>query len=62
MNRSLNFYLAYKSAMDSQFRKWLELGKIPSSLTQKAMANITPSPSWIDFFPKKTPENDEDKG
>ncbi len=62
LEQTLKNYLAYKSSMDSQFRTWLELGQDLSTLTKKAMANITPSPSWIDFVPKKTPENDEHKG
>ena len=53
LEQTLKTYLTHKSAMDSQFRTWLEMGQDLSSLTQKAMANITPSPSWIDFFPKK---------
>ncbi len=53
LEQTLRNYLAYKSAMDDQFQKWLELGQDYSSLTQKAMANLTPLPSWMDFFAGK---------
>lgn len=56
-------YLAYKSAMDDQFQKWLELGQDFSQLTQKTMADLTPGASWLDFFPgpggKKGPAEGE---
>jgi polyhydroxyalkanoate synthesis repressor PhaR len=52
LEQTLRNYLAYKSAMDDQFQKWLELGQDFSSLTQKAMAGLTPLP-WMDFFPGK---------
>lgn len=43
-------YLAYKSAMDDQFQKWLELGQDFSQLTRKAVADLTPGLPWMDFF------------
>jgi polyhydroxyalkanoate synthesis repressor PhaR len=51
LEQVLKNYLAYKSAMDEQFRTWLELGQDFSSLSSKTMAAFTPSPSWADFFP-----------
>jgi len=62
LEQILKNYLAYKSAMDSQFRKWLELGQDLSNLTQKAMPGLTPFPSWMEFFSGKTPEKDADEG
>jgi polyhydroxyalkanoate synthesis repressor PhaR len=62
LEQTLKNYLSYKSAMDSQFRTWLELGHDFSSLTQKAMANFSPSPSWMDVFSEKAPDQDDDKG
>jgi polyhydroxyalkanoate synthesis repressor PhaR len=62
LEQTLKNYLSYKSAMDSQFRTWLELGHDLSSLPQKAMANFTPSPSWMDIFSGKAPDQDDDKG
>jgi len=62
LEQTLKNYLSYKSAMDSQFRTWLELGHDLSSLTQKAMANLATPPPWMDVFSKKGPDQDDDKG
>jgi polyhydroxyalkanoate synthesis repressor PhaR len=63
LEQTLRNYLAYKSAMDDQFQKWLELGQDFSKLTQKAMTDLAPGPSWLEFFPgagqKKGPEEEE---
>jgi hypothetical protein len=59
----LKNYLAYKSAVDEQFRRWLELGQDFSNLTQKAMTGLTPFPSWMELFAGKAgkQETDEEK-
>ena len=62
LEQTLKNYLNYKSAMDSQFRTWLELGQDFSTLTTKAMANFTPSASWMDVSPKKAPKKEADEG
>jgi polyhydroxyalkanoate synthesis repressor PhaR len=62
LEQILRNYLAHKSAMDTQFRTWLELGQDFSALTTKAMANFTPSPSWLDIFPPKAPGKKTDEG
>jgi len=62
LEQTLKNYLAYKSAMDSQFQTWLELGHDFSTLTQKALANFTPSPSWMESPSGKTQKNDPDEG
>ena len=56
LEQTIKTYLAHKSAMDDQFQNWLELGQDFSNLTQKAMTNLTPLPSWMEFFSGKTPE------
>lgn len=58
LEQTLKNYLAYKTAMDAQFRRWLEVGQDLSSVTQKAMNNLTPLPSWMEFFSGKTPGKD----
>ncbi len=63
LEQVLKNYLAYKQAMDAQFRTWLELGQDLSTLTSEAMANLTPLP-WLDLFPKPSapaaePEKEE---
>lgn len=62
LEQTLKTYLSYKSAMDSQFRTWLELGQDFSSLTQKAMADFSPPSPWNDLFPKSDPKKDADQG
>lgn len=62
LEQTLKNYLAYKSAMDDQFQKWLELGQDFSNLTQKAMTGLTPFPSWMELFPGKAPKKDADEG
>ena len=62
LEQTLKTYLTHKSAMDSQFRTWLELGQDFSTLTQKAMANFSPTPPWSDLSPKSGQKKDADKG
>ncbi len=62
LEQTLKTYLTHKSAMDSQFRTWLEMGQDFSTLTTKAMANFTPSASWMDVFPNKAPKKETDEG
>jgi polyhydroxyalkanoate synthesis repressor PhaR len=35
-------YLTYKSSMDEQFRKWIDVGMNLSEMTQKALTKMTP--------------------
>jgi polyhydroxyalkanoate synthesis repressor PhaR len=62
LEQTLKNYLAYKSAMDSQFQKWLELGQDFSNLTQKAMTSLTPFPSWMELFPGDAAKRASDEG
>ena len=62
LEQTLKNYLAYKSAMDNQFRTWLEVGQDFSNLTRSLWPILTPFPSWMEFFPGKTPEKDADEG
>jgi polyhydroxyalkanoate synthesis repressor PhaR len=62
LEQTLKNYLAYKTAMDEQFRNWLELGQDFSTLTQKAMSNPTPFQSWMDLFPGKAGKKEENEG
>jgi len=49
-------YLSYKSTVDKQFEKWLELGADFTGQAQKAMTALTPFPSVFDVFQdKETP-------
>lgn len=61
LEQVLKNYLNYKSSMDSQFRTWLELGQDLSSLSQQALAGLTPAPFWKDFMsPQKSDQEDEE--
>ena len=62
LEQTLKNYLGYKSAMDNQFRTWLEVGQDLSNLNQKSMASLTSLPSWMKLFPGKEPEKEADEG
>ena len=53
LEQTLKTYLTHKSAMDSQFRTWLELGQDFSTLTTKAMANLYPAVSVDTIFSQR---------
>lgn len=59
LEQTLKNYLKYKSAMDAQFRTWLELGQDLSTLSQKAMAGLTPAPFWTDILSPRKPNQEE---
>jgi polyhydroxyalkanoate synthesis repressor PhaR len=66
LEQTLKNYLAYKSNMDAQFQKWLEMGQGFSNLTQEAMGNLAPFQTWRQFFPgegghKKREEGEEER-
>ncbi len=50
LEQVLKNYLAYKQAMDTQFRSWLELGQDITNLTSQTLAQLPPLP-WADLFP-----------
>ncbi len=47
---TLKNYLLYKSALDEQFKRWLDLGKNFSSVAQKSLPAATPWDSLFDLF------------
>jgi len=50
-------YLSYRTALDEQFKKWLEMGKNLSAFAQKTLPPLTPWDSFSDMFsnPEKKP-------
>ncbi len=62
LEQTLKNYLAYKSAMDAQFKRWLEMGQDFSDLSQKAMSNLTPFQPWMQLFPGKVGKKEGDEG
>ena len=58
---TLKNYLLYKSALDEQFKRWLDVGKNFSSVAQKTLPAATPWDSLFDLFltqAKKTEKKD----
>jgi len=53
LQQILRNYLAYKSSVDEQFEKWLELGADFTGQAQKAITSLTPFPSMFDVFQDK---------
>ena len=50
-------YLTYKSSVDAQFSKWLDLG---AQLSQQAVPPFNPFTNVFDLFPKTTGEKPKD--
>jgi len=42
LEQTINGYITYKSTVDEQFKKWLDLGMDISGTTQKMMTGMTP--------------------
>ncbi|MEW6377518.1 MAG: polyhydroxyalkanoate synthesis regulator DNA-binding domain-containing protein [Thermodesulfobacteriota bacterium] len=58
LQQTIKNYLAYKSAFDEQFRKWLDLGMDFSDIGQKLIRGIIPAPS---FFNRSSDSTDHQK-
>ncbi len=58
LEQTLQNYLNYKSSMDEQFRKWLELGMDFSAMTRETMGHLNP---FMDLFPGPTRKKEEEK-
>lgn len=48
--QTLKNYLAYKSVVDEQFKKWLEIGTDFSDMTQKTIADLSPFQTMLNPF------------
>ncbi len=48
LEKTIKNYIAYKSAVDEQFKKWLDLGLDLSGLTHKTIAGLSPFKSMVD--------------
>lgn len=46
----LKSYLTYKSTVDDQFKKWLEMGTDLSDMTQKSLTGLNPFQSMLSSF------------
>ncbi|MFP3867761.1 MAG: polyhydroxyalkanoate synthesis regulator DNA-binding domain-containing protein [Desulfobacteraceae bacterium] len=60
LQQTLRNYLAYKTAVDEQFRKWLDLGVDFSAMAQKTMTGLPPFNSFQEFFSGSADAKKED--
>ena len=60
LQQIVNGYLAYKSAMDDQFKQWLDLGMGVSEATQRKLMEANPFQSVLDTLFKE-PATDKKK-
>ncbi len=59
LEQTFKNYLAYKTAVDEQFRKWLDMGMDLSTMAQKTMDNFTPFKPFFEAFSASTPAEQE---
>jgi polyhydroxyalkanoate synthesis repressor PhaR len=59
---TIKSYLNYKTAVDEQFRRWLDLGTDLSTLARKDLTSFSPFPSFMDLFvdSKKKPDHQQE--
>ncbi len=50
LEMTIRNYLAYKTAFDEQFRKWLEMGRDFSTLAHKTVPGLAQWKSFMDMF------------
>lgn len=59
LEQTVQNYLRYKSAVDEQFRKWLDLGMDLSDMAQKSVTGLTPFQSFFAPFPDSEDKKEE---
>ena len=60
LEQTFNNYMAYKAAVDEQFRKWLDMGMDLSGMVQKTMEGFAPlNPFAIPLSPSADKEKEE---
>lgn len=61
LEQTFTNYLAYKAAVDEQFRNWLDLGMNLSTMAQKTMEGLAPFKPLVNPFSKSaTPKEREE--
>ncbi len=61
LEQTFTNYLAYKAAVDEQFRNWLDLGMNLSTMAQKTMEGLAPFKPLVNSFSKSaTPKEREE--
>jgi len=61
LDQTIHSYLAYKSQVDEQFKRWLEMGMDWSSIAQKSMTGFGPIQTMFGGRPTKKDNDSEDK-
>lgn len=61
LQQMITTYVAHKTAVDEQFKKWLEMGLDYSKTAQKSMADFTPFKSFFDQFSAMAGKEDKSK-
>jgi polyhydroxyalkanoate synthesis repressor PhaR len=62
LEQTINAYVSYKSKVDEQFKKWLEVGMDLSGMAQQSLTRLNPFQAFFDQFPGSKPpaERNED--
>ena len=61
LEQTLKNYLSYKSSVDEQFKKWLELGMDFSGMAQKTLTGVSPFESMFKKFFESAQQPDAEK-
>lgn len=61
LEQTISAYLTYKSTVDEQFKKWLDLGMDISGTTQKMMTGITPFQTFFSQPDRSGPDQKKEK-
>lgn len=61
LQQTIQNYLQYKTAVDKQFRKWLDLGMDVSDMAQKTMGGLNPFQSFFEQFSSPTKRKEEEE-
>ncbi len=61
LQQTLKNYLAYKAAVDEQFRNWLDLGMDFSTVAKKTMTDLPAFDSFREFFSGSADSEKKDK-
>jgi len=61
LEQTFKNYLAYKTAVDEQFRNWLDLGADLSTVVQKSMEGFSPLNPFVSPFPQSAKSKEGEK-
>ena len=59
LEQTIKNYITYKSAVDEQFKKWLDLGMDLSDMTQKTISGLSPFKNIFKNLAKESDEKDK---